>query len=159
MTNPLDPVWQSYRTAYDALRVTRRVIRQNLSGAITDKHCFYAQSKEGALQLIQEAEAELANLTAVAMVAVFERALREHLAEHITRLLPTSPALLAALRGRVLNDAEYWNINSCVLDELFKPVVSADLCGNVKQIIDWRNQVAHGHVRGKKPPKYAERRV
>jgi hypothetical protein len=135
--------------------VTRRVLEQNIDRAVTDKHCFFALPRTDALRRIRDALTEFDNLTVVAMVAVFERALRDHLSDHITKLLPATPDLLAALRERILDDAEYWNISSCVLDQLFKTAVPSDLCGEVKQIIEWRNQVAHGHVRGKRTPGYA----
>jgi hypothetical protein len=42
-----------------------------------------------------------------------------------------------------------------VIDEVFKKRIDGNLCGMVKQIINYRHEIAHGHTKGTPPPAFA----
>lgn len=152
MNGPLAPVWAWYEMARDSLRVATRVVEKSIPKAITRKHVLHGLAAGDATSRIRDARYELDNLAVVAMVAVFERTIREYLTIRVLPQLSANDTFDQALREQVVEDIEYWHISSRVIDGLFKHRVDPDLCGRVKQIIDYRNKVAHGHVRGKPPP-------
>ncbi|HLX60594.1 MAG TPA: hypothetical protein VKX17_04865 [Planctomycetota bacterium] len=149
--NPLDPVIQWYQTALDSIRVTQRVVNQSIPNAITDKHgaIFNKVPQECVLKL-DLAKEELERLVVLALSAIFERSLRDYLAQFARNALQTGDAHREMVRDEILKDIEFWNISSRVL-ELF-PSVDPNLRGQIKQIIDYRNWVAHGHTLAKPEP-------
>lgn len=149
MTNPLDPIIAWYTTANDALRVTRRVIVTGIAGAVTDKHVFDGRPPAENEAALDRAKDELDRLVVLGLVAVFERALWDHLSA-LPLLLAAGDPVRERVRAEILKDIEFWNISSRVV-ELFPPVDPA-LRGQVKQIIDYRNWVAHGQTQSQPPP-------
>jgi hypothetical protein len=156
MTNPLEPVWQWYQVARDSMRVATRAVNKKAAGIITKKHVFHSLSAGAAMDRLREAEQELNNLAIVGMVAVFDRTLRDHLIQLVLPSLPATDSFRLAIQEQIRDDIDYWNLPSRIIDDLFKKLVPGDLCGMVKQIILYRNDVAHGHVAGKPPPGYAD---
>jgi hypothetical protein len=150
MTNPLDPVLAWYRTANDSLRVTRRVIEKATPKVVTKKHDFHGKDQKDNLDALDRAGGELDRLVVLGLVAVFERALRDHLLT-LPVIAPISgDPLRDAVRREILKDVEFWNISVRVID-LFTGV-PGPLRGEVKQIIDYRNWVAHGRTATEPPP-------
>lgn len=150
MSNPLAPVLAWYRTAIDSLLVTHRVITTGVKGAVTRKHVFHGRTPADNKTALDQVRGELNRLVVLGLVAVFERTLRDHLAA-LPVIAPTSGhPLHDAVRTEVLKDVEFWNISSRVID-LFKAVDPA-LRGQVKQIIDYRNWVAHGQTQSQPAP-------
>jgi hypothetical protein len=150
MANPLDPILVWYKTAHDSLRVTRRVITQAIPGAITDKHVFHTKTPAECESALTQAQDELDRVVVLALTAIFERTIRDYLSTLPVIAAPTGNLHHDAVRGEILNDMEMWNISSRVID-LFD-VVDPALRGQVKQIIKYRNWVAHGHTLTEPPP-------
>jgi hypothetical protein len=144
MSNPLDPILAWYTTAADGLRVTRRVVQKAVPGVITRRHVFHNRPRPECEAALDLALGELGRLVVLALTATFERAVRDYL-----RTLPAVGAETGdphqdAVRDEVLNDLEMWNLHSRVID-LFTGV-DANLRGQVKQIVKYRNWVAHGRT-------------
>ena len=151
MTNPLDSILAWYTTAKDGMRVTRRVLENVVPKAITNKHVFYGKPQSDNLAALDRALEELNRLTVLAFTATFERALRDFLlALPIIVTAQGSIPLHDRVRGEIINDMEFWNISSRVVD-LFTSV-DPSVRGQVKQIIDYRNWVAHGKTQSQPPP-------
>lgn len=151
MSGPLDAVMEWLRTASDGLRVARRVLTGDPAKAVNDKHVFYYDpTPDHSVRRLDAARNEIDDLAIVVMVAVFERRLRDHLAGLPPVAVPFSDPLAEAVRGQLLDDMEFWE-NSKKLLGLFQSSVPADLIGQVRQIIDYRNWVAHGR-NPRKPP-------
>jgi hypothetical protein len=156
MNGPLDPVLDWYEMARDSLRITLRVVKKKITQAIPSKHVLHGVAPSDAASRIKNAQQELKNMALVAMVAVFERTLRDYLTGCIVPHLAAADPFDQGVRDQVAEDIEFWHISARVIDKVFKHRAAGDLCGMIKQIIDYRNQVAHGHVRGKPPPGYAD---
>jgi len=144
MTKPLSAILAWYKATNDSMRVTRRALHQAIPGAITDKYVFYTLSEADADAMLDNAQQELNRLVILAMVAVFERTLRDSLRSLPMIALPAGDPLLDRVRDEILKDIEFWNISSRVVD-LFA-MVDPGLRGQVKQIIEYRNWVAHGRT-------------
>ena len=147
MTNPLDASLAWYTTARDSLRVTRRVLDTDIAGAISDKHIFFTQTDEEKRYGLEHAQRELDRLVVLGITAIFERTLRDHLRGRlIAGDSPLDPNT-TAFHKAITEEIEFWKFSPRLID-LF-PSVDTQLRGQVKQIIRYRNDVAHG-----KPPSH-----
>src|SRR5215475_701533 len=113
MNGPLDPVWDWYEMARDSLRIALRVVEKKIAGAITKKHALHGLAPSDAASGIKKAQQELDNMAVVAMVAVFERALREYLANRVLASLGAADSFDQGVRDQVGEDIEFWNISVC----------------------------------------------
>jgi hypothetical protein len=150
MANPLDPVMEWYRTALDSIRVTQRTLEKGLAGAVTKRHVFYGQPVADCTARLQAAKEELERLVVLALFAIFERTLRDYLVQMPLTSLPAGDPHGDAVREEIIKGIEFWNFSTRVL-EVF-PGVSSAVRGQVKQIVDYRNWVAHGHTLAKPAP-------
>ena len=145
MDNPLDPVIDWYHTANDSLRITRRVLIQGIPNAVTTKHSsFFGHPVPASAAKLGSAKNELDRLVVLALTAVFERTLRDHLVQIPRNAIVPGDIVVEAVREQILEDIEYWNISSRVID-VFQTVDPA-VRGLARQIIDYRNWVAHGRT-------------
>ena len=150
MANPLDPVLTSYKTLRDAIDVTRHVVETGIVAPITASHVFHTQTEAERVVTLDLALVELNQLGVLSLVAVFERTLRDHLAALPVVAPVMGDPLHDTVRAEILKDMEMWNISSRVID-LFAGVDPA-IRGQVKQIIKYRNWVAHGRTLIEPPP-------
>ncbi len=145
MTNPLVPVMDWYEIVRDGMRVTARVIRKEIPGAIVEKHVFHYEPPAESLRRLADADRELDDLVVLSLVAIFERALRDYLMGRTTIRLGGGDAIDEAVRAEVLNQIEYWRISDRLIG-VFRSRVDGKVLGMVKQIIGYRNWVAHGRA-------------
>ncbi len=150
MISPLDPILAWYTTAKDSLRVTRRVITTGIAGAVTNRHAFHGKAATENESALDRAQEELDRLVVLGLVAIFERSLRDHLSALPILSTATGIPFHNRVRDEISKDMEFWNISSRVV-ELFEMVDPA-LRGQVKQLIDYRNWVAHGQTQSQPPP-------
>ncbi len=150
MANPLDPVMQWYQTALDSIRVTQRALNQGIAGAVTNKHVFFGQPVADCTAWLEAAKEELERLVVLALTSIFERTLRDYLTDFPRAALPPGDPHRDAVREEIIKDIEFWNISSRV-GEVF-PAVAPPVRGQAKQIIDYRNWVAHGHTLARPAP-------
>jgi hypothetical protein len=149
--NPLDPVKDWYATAYDALRDVRRVVSQAAPGLVTDRHGFFGAALEDNLARLAEALEQLNRVAVLSMGAVFERTLRDHLSAIPTAALPAGDPVRDAVREAVVEDIEFWNFSQRLVG-VFEARVNTDLLGQIRQLIEYRNWVAHGHTLSEPKP-------
>jgi hypothetical protein len=154
--NPLDSILEWYQAAYDSMRVVRRVIKQDAKGLVTDRHVFFNLSVKDSERRIEDSVRELQNVVVLALVAVFERILREHVVRVIQAALGGGGSARETILRELEHDVEYWNFSERLVDA-FEMVPALDR-GNVKQLIEFRNWVAHGHFLAKPAPVQAEPR-
>lgn len=150
MPNPLAPVLASYKAAWDALDVIRLAIGAGIALPTNPAHVFHTQTDAEKLAAVAAAKIEVERLGMVSLVATFERTLRDHLDALPVVAGPATDPLHTAVRSEIIRDMEMWNISSRVI-ELFAAVAPA-VRGQVKQIIKYRNWVAHGRTLIEPPP-------
>ncbi|MDB5309867.1 MAG: hypothetical protein JWO38_4069 [Gemmataceae bacterium] len=132
------------------MRVTRRVIEAGIVGAVTDKHVFFAQTDQEKRDGLDWAQSELDRLVILGLTAIFERTVRDYLGGLTVVGPATRDTHLDRVRHEILKDMEFWNISSRVVDVFTK--VDEALRGQIKQIIAYRNWVAHGRTLIEPPP-------
>lgn len=147
--NILDPIWESYLTTVDCLKVTSRSIEKN-ELHLMNKTKFVGSPIDEAKVLIHDSRTNADDFVIVSLWAVFERKLLEYVQVEGRKLLqrPTT-GFNAQVHQKVENEMEYWKSDD-VLD-LFKSVVSADLIGNAKQVKKYRDWIAHKNPKKGQP--------
>ena len=148
--NPLDQVLAWYQTTLDSLRVTERAIKQSIPRAVTTRHSsFHGNRIEVNIAKLEDSKAELGRVVVLALTAIFERTLRDYVGGLSVVANATSDPIHDRVRSWILEDSERWNFRGRLVD-LFVTVDEA-LQSQVKQIIDYRNWVAHGHAFRRSP--------
>lgn len=151
--NPLDEIWAWYEAARDSLHLALRVITRAssssipsnvISNIVPERSIFQSAPLDEVTLRLQQAERELPNLAIVALWASFEQQVLDHLEQTVQRILRQKRK--GCLQQRVLQERlkkpRYWHFEE-VLD-LYKGVIDSRLVGEVKQVLQYRNWVAHG---------------
>ncbi|PMS37341.1 hypothetical protein B0G57_116106 [Trinickia symbiotica] len=139
--NPLEPVFRAFSVASDCFKVAERTIQIQHEELIRRTE-FIGATPEQANAALDGAVKQAADLAILALFATFERCVIEH--------LQTANRLFAAgypqqystrLSEKFESEVEYWRFGE-VLD-LFKSEVDSNLIGQVKQIKQYRDWIAH----------------
>ncbi len=147
--NILEPVWDSYLTTSDCLKVASRSIEKG-EFHLMSKTKFVGSAVDAAKRMIKDSQTSIDDFVIVSLWAVFERKLLEYVQAEGRRLLQKMPSNFnAQIHKKVQNEMEYWKTDE-ILD-LFKTVVNAELIGNAKQVKRYRDWIAHKNPK-KGPP-------
>ncbi len=148
--NILEPVWDSYLTTSDCLKVASRSLEKG-EFHLMSKTKFVSSPVDAAKQMIKESQTSIDNFVIVSLWAVFERKLLEYVQAEGRKLLQNIPSKFnAQIHKKVENEMEYWRTDD-ILD-LFKTVVSTELIGNAKQVKKYRDWIAHKNPKKGLPP-------
>ncbi len=154
MSNPLDPIWASYQTSREALKVVRRCVL--LGEPHRDRPfrntSFHKQHARGLAKRLREAEAQMNDLVVLSLYAAFEARLRDHVARRA-----------GLLRGVARPDQEFGETLAQEFSEYFggsrfgklielsSHAVGQGLIEGAGNIRKFRHWLAHGR-RGPTPP-------
>jgi hypothetical protein len=135
MINPLNATMDWYHTVFDSMRLSRRAITKNMRTAINRKFAFAGKPKEEAIAMIDQSEKELNHVVILALVAAFESTVRKHLVDLIA-----SNELPQRVRKTISKSIDRWRLSSQLIDVCDNPSIR----GEVKQLVGYRDWVAHG---------------
>lgn len=139
----LDDVIQWYRVTQDSHRVVSSLMESNPESFPPDV-VFATKSPQDALPIIQTALKELDDLVILSLVSIFEKTVLYYLVtatQNASRVL-LNPFERAAVKYAV-RSPDRWHFQE-VLD-LFKSIVdNPQVVSDVKQVVHYRNWVAHG---------------
>jgi len=143
----LDEVLQWYLADLDCQKSVALLIKKSPS-SLPLTSLFAGKTESEARQLIDAARTELEDLTILSLFAVFEASVVDHLVANTTRIKSlTSDVFSAKVCEYAFEKPERWKLED-ILD-FFKSTIPSDIVGNVKQIYQYRNWVAHGKTRPK----------
>lgn len=154
MTDPLGPIWETYQTSTNALKVVRRC------AALDDRDVdrpfrntrFYHMGQADCEQLLSSAHARIEDQTVLALYAAFEVTLRDHLVRqspHLARADQPDAEFgqaLAELYEKYCDDARMDHVAG-----LFSNAAGQELIAKAGSIRVYRHWIAHGQ-RGETPP-------
>lgn len=147
--NILDPIWESYLTTVDCLKVASRSIEKNQLH-LMNKTRFVGSAIDEAKAMILDSRVNADDFVIVSLWAIFERKLLEYLQVEGSKILQRTPTTFnTQVYQKVENEMEYWKSDD-VLD-LFKSVVNSDLIGNAKQVKKYRDWIAHKNPKKGRP--------
>ncbi|MCP4695775.1 MAG: hypothetical protein GY862_02840 [Gammaproteobacteria bacterium] len=164
LINPLPTVWDAFEVADQAIRFAKKMT--DSPQPFPNSHCREelatyqenlldnAKLSDIAAQRFNASMAESNDLFVLALWAAFERFLRTYL-QGKGRVLQTqvTPDLLGnALYEHFYKEVEYWKANE-LLDLLKSPLPNkTDVIGQAKQVVKYRDWVAHGKNQAKRLP-------
>lgn len=148
--NPLDEIWAWYEAARDSLHLALRVITSTPSAAIRPEiipreSIFQSAHPDEVTQRLQKASQELDDLAIVALWASFEQQVLDHVEQVVSELSKKEKDRLqrSVLKER-LKKPRYWHFEEVL--NIYKAIIDPQLVGDVKQVLQYRNWVAHGRT-------------
>jgi len=145
-SNPLQRVWVVYQASRDALKVTKLTFTHDDKETLLFHTTFESQNPTEAKQAIEKSLKEVEDLFVLSLWSTFERFLRNYLQQKGATLQMTKPAALAhPMYAYFCDEVEFWKPNQ-MLDLLKKSLFTTHphLIGQAKQILGYRDWIAHG---------------
>lgn len=153
--NPLDEVIDWYKSNLSQQKFFMEIVKNshkmidNITvNAILMKYELSSSKKDEIKTQVDKIKNELNDLTIVSLWSIFEAFLNDELkkqADNITKNI--ADPILKNISFYSLKESEKW-LKDDVLD-LYKVSVDSQLVGDVKEIYNYRNWVAHGKTRNK----------
>ena len=142
IADEFEKIWEWYEAACDSLRLTQRVVKKK-PDLINDKFQAFAEKSEKEIKsIIDNSRVGIDNLVVLHIVATLERVLRKRVVKLLQQSDMKGDDLRNNLREVCKEESEYGNYAGRLL-ELFP--VDGNLKGQVKQLIQFRDWVAHGN--------------
>jgi len=142
-SNPLKPILEAYEISTDCFKVAKRAVKQQQLNLFANSNWL---TRQNAHDEIAKTATEVNDLFVFSLWAAFERFVITYLQSKAVGLQETVVPLSLAnpLFEYVHKEMEYWSPKD-ILD-LLKNVQSIDknAIGKAKQILEYRNWVAHG---------------
>jgi hypothetical protein len=142
-------IYSNYLTVKDTIKVTQRSIKVTLrslskeSPSLHDRTIFENMKPKEVAEMIKTSEKEFSDLIVLALFANFELQLRDEILEKSSILKDIIPAELGKeIDEFAQKEIEKWRIRDII--DLFKFAVDGNTRGEIKQILRYRNWVAHG---------------
>jgi len=135
-------IYYNYLTVKNSLTVTRRSMNKKIS--ILHRRTIFEELKLNDLNpMLKSADNELADLIVLGLFASFERQLRDEILDKSSKLQEIIPRELGErLTILAQREIERWRIGEII--DLFNFTVDGDVRGKLKQILKYRNWIAHG---------------
>ncbi len=142
-SNPLIPVLEAYEVSTDCFKVAKRAVKQQHINLFADSNWL---TRKNAHEDITKTAKEVSDLFVFSLWAAFERFVISYLQTKAVGLQKTVVPLTLAnpLSEYVQKEMEFWHPKD-ILD-LLKNIQSIDknTIGKAKQILEYRNWIAHG---------------
>jgi hypothetical protein len=137
----LDPVWTSYQTTMDCLKIADRGVTLGELRLLANTRFIRSEADE-AKRVISQSKDDAGDFVILSLWAVFERILVQCLRME-SRLMLRNPAadFNSILHDRLSADIEYWKATDML--DLFRPLVNEELIMQAKQIKKYRDWIAH----------------
>jgi len=146
----INSIYTSYLFLKDSLRITGRIFDRQLQG-IQSRTIFETMPYDGFKESHSLALSELDNLAVLSLFAAFERSLRDIFSEKLEVLRTIWPKELGAGIYRLSSaEIERWRIAE--IFSLFGFAAGKESIDKLKQVVKYRNWIAHGKNQNKKPP-------
>lgn len=144
-SNPLLPVWQSYQASKNAFKIAKAANKHPDRENLLKINDLYLLSKDEAIKTFEQGWRESEALFVLSLWATFERFIRNYLQEKGKKLQEISPTSLASsIYPYFEKEVEFWKAED-ILDLLKSSLTpNANLIGQAKQILQYRNWIAHG---------------
>jgi hypothetical protein len=146
--NPLPPIWKAYQTISNCLKMATEKPVQ--AAPLTNDTELVDELPADSYHAIQQSHAELNDLFVLALWATFERCIRDYLQVKGDKLKTVLPTTLAnPLYEHFYDEVEYWKPYDML--DMLKATLSSTLLGHARQIVKYRDWVAHGRTPKKLP--------
>lgn len=145
-----------YELLKDAIKIARRSVRIGDYGLL-ERTGLVSESPDEMKERFDLAEIELQDVMILSMVASFERELRTGIKDAFENNTAIGNDTMRRLANLTFDSIERWTVKDMI--EAFSTPEHEDLGGQVKQIYDYRNWVAHGRNPRRQPPARTDART
>jgi hypothetical protein len=141
-TGYITTIYSNFLAVKDSLTVTRRSIKKKVS--ILHRRTVFEESKSDDVNMmLKAANKEFADLIVLGLFASFERQLRDEILDKSSKLQEIIPRELGErMTTLAQREIERWRIGEII--DLFNFAVDGEVRGKLKQILQYRNWIAHG---------------
>lgn len=145
----ISSIYTNYRAVRDSIKVARRSISKEMF-RLHNRTIFEDKQLSEVLPLTASADKELSDLIVLALFAGFERQLRDEILNKSSKLQEVVPTALGErLDVLAKKEIERWRTDEII--DLFDFAVDGNIRGRMKQILEYRNWIAHGKNPDKLP--------
>jgi len=145
-SNPLMPVWDIYKASKNCFRITKNVVKHHERDSFLQDTDFISKDKNEIFEIIGKGLKESKDLFVVDLWATFERFIRDYLQDKALKLQQVYPTTIGgSMYLYVEGEIEFWKPED-ILEKILKNTLSPSsyLVGQAKQILQYRNWIAHG---------------
>lgn len=143
-------IYSNYLAVRDSLRVTQRSIEKDLY-ILHNRTIFQNSDQDDMRQVLRSAGKELEDLIVLSLFASFERQIRDQILDKSSKLQEVIPVELGKkITELARREMERWRISEVI--DLFDFAVDGTVRGKLKQILQYRNWIAHGRNPSELPP-------
>jgi hypothetical protein len=145
--NPLEPIYESFKVANNCFDGAAHMVKSHHKEFIDGISNEIAPTDD-LITVVEDAKKQSAELAILALFATFERYVIDYL-QTANRLLSVGhpKQYSTRLAEKFANEVEYWRFSE-VLD-LFKGEIDSSLIGQVKQVKQYRDWIAHRNPRAR----------
>jgi hypothetical protein len=145
-SNPILPIWSAYLTSEGCFKLAKVALKHQDSAMFIEVAKFDLKDKTALKQQIELSRNESKDLFVVDLWATFERFVRDYLQDKVSKLQQIHPATLGnSMYLYIEAEIEFWKPEE-LLEKILKSTLSPSsyLVGQAKQILQYRNWIAHG---------------
>jgi len=146
VSNPLTPVWEAYKVSKNCFKVTRLANKHPVRHALFEDTDFLTKDETEVLEILGKSLKESEDLFVIGLWANFERFVRTYIQNKGVKLQEVSPVVLGdSLYWYFEEEVNFWQPDD-ILERVLKNTLSPStyLIGQAKQILKYRNWIAHG---------------
>jgi hypothetical protein len=146
----LDEIWKEYEFQAKTLRLAQKTVKfvakqseesNTISAKILSEIGFATSTFPFIDTDVERAQSENKSFVILSLWSVFERCLVEYLQQHIVISSFPIPEVGNLLQQQIVEAVEWWKVDEKL--EIIKPLLTAKIVGQLKQIKKYRDWVAH----------------
>lgn len=144
-SNPLAPVWEAYKASKNCFKIAKEAVKHQDRDSFLQDTDFLTKDKTKLFEIIGKGLKESKDLFVVDLWATFERFVRDYLQDKASKLQQIHPATLGSSMYLYIEaEIEFWKPED-ILEKVLKSTLnpSSYLTGQAKQILQYRNWIAH----------------
>jgi hypothetical protein len=146
----LDQIYKNYTLIKDSIKITKRSVFKNYND-LYQKTSIANERIDSVTSSLDTAQDDLDDLMILALYSYFEKSLREFVIQKFSTYNSTLDSqIISKMQALSKREIDRWKMTALI--DLFNPVLDPRKLGNIKQINDYRNWIAHGKKSDNLPP-------
>jgi hypothetical protein len=146
----LDEIWERYKFQVKTLRLIQKTVKfvakqgeesNTISAKLLSQIDVAATAFPAIDTDVGKVQSENGSFVILSLWSVFERCLVEYLRQHIFISHFPMPEVGNLLQQQIVDAVEWWKVDEKL--EIIKPLLTAEIVGQLKQIKKYRDWVAH----------------
>jgi len=138
----LDQIYRNYTLLIDSIKITKRSISKKYND-LHQRTSIANEPIDSVTASLVTAQADLDDLMILALYSFFEKSLREFVILKFSTYNSTlNSQIVQNMNELSKREIDRWKMSELI--DIFNPVLDPRKLGNIKQINEYRNWIAHG---------------